>query len=214
MRSRGLLQILLVSMVIGLGSTPVASAYEVEADSVTNTVFVLLRNLHPTADFLSVSVGEDLPSIVSLANATIIPASVAASGSALAAVEFDVAAGAVIGEMGDLTLTITGTAAGNSLDILLTVPLEVVATVPEAQGEVGVGIPAPDPGGTDTDGDGVTDAHEVAFGSDPISAGSVPGKFALDDLPALGMLGVALLAALVIFSGARLARSQRTAGVS
>ena len=203
---------LLLLLVTALGFPPVSSAYDVEVDSLSNQVFVLLRNLNPTADFLSVSMGDNLPSFVPVATATIIPASVPASGSDLAAVDFDVSASALLGEMGDLTIIVSGIEDGKHVDVRLTVPLEVVATAAAAQGELGVGIPAPDPGGTDTDGDGVTDAHEDAFGSDPLNPNSVPGKLACADVPALRQFALILMLALVLLSGARLARSQRMEG--
>jgi len=203
---------LLLAIAISMTLPSLASAYDVEADSSSNSVFVLLRNLDPSADFLSISVGDDLPSFVTSASAVIVPASVAAGESDLAAVEFDVSAGAPLGQTGDLEVTISGVADGRSTDIILTVPLKVVATAAEAQGEVGVGVPAPDPGGTDTDGDGVTDALEIAFGSDPLNSASVPGKPWFADVPGLGWYAMLAVLSLFLLSGAWLARSNsRTA---
>jgi len=173
-----------------------AEAYEVEADSTANTVFVLIWNGNPSASFDSVAISEALPAIVTQATASLVPASVPANGSDLAAVEFDVATGAALGSTGDLVLTVSGTASGLPLDVVLTVPLQVVVTAPTAQGVVGSGIPAPDPGGVDSDGDGVTDALEIAFGSDPFDPASMPGKAM--SVPALGVIGLASLAALLV----------------
>jgi len=181
-----------------------AAAYEVEADTTANTVFVLLWNQNTGAAYESISIGEALPGFVSQATATIVPASVPANGSRLAAIEFDVTAGAVLGSTGDLIVTVSGTASSQPLDVLLTVPLEVVASAPAAQGVVGEGTPAPDPGGTDTDGDGITDALESAFGSDPNDPLSTPGS-SLAAVPALEALGLACLAALLLLCATWLA---------
>ena len=113
----------LASVVLGLlvvmAGPGVVRAYDVEADSVGNSIYVLLRNLHPTAVFSSVSLGSELPAFVPQAAASIVPASVPASGSALAALTFDVAAGTPLGSAGDLELTVSGTAAGNPVECLL-----------------------------------------------------------------------------------------------
>ena len=189
----------LMVVLLSLAQPGLASAYEVEADSSANTVFVLLRNLHPTADFVSLTLGGGLPGFVTAATAGLVPAQVAASGSDLAALEFDVSPTAGLGETGQLTLDLRGTADGKAIRIELDVPLEVVASAPEAQGQVGVGIPAPDPGGADADGDGVSDPLEEAFGSDPMNAASVPGKAAFPGVPGLG--GLAALVLFAVFAG-------------
>ncbi|MDP7570454.1 MAG: thrombospondin type 3 repeat-containing protein, partial [Myxococcota bacterium] len=67
---------------------------------------------------------------------------------------------------------------------------------------------APDPGGADTDGDGVSDALEIAFGSDPSDPLSVPGS-ASAAVPALQALGLTCLAALLVLSTTRLARRRQ-----
>ena len=167
---------LLTTSVLLLVSPSAASAYDVEADSSTNIIYILLRNLNTTASFDSISVADDLPSFVTTATASIVPASVPVSSSDLAAVEFDVSAAALLGETGDIRVTLAGTASGQPVDILLDVPLVVVADAAAAQGEVGSTIPAPDPGGVDTDMDGVSDALETAFGSDPNDPESTPGN--------------------------------------
>ncbi|MEE2702538.1 MAG: thrombospondin type 3 repeat-containing protein [Myxococcota bacterium] len=190
-------------VVLGLLLLPVRDvlAYPVEADSATNTVFVLLRNLHPTAVFESISITETPPGFVSQVAASIIPGTIPGGGSDLAAIEFDVAAGAVLGSTGDLTLTVSGSASGQAIDVVLLVPLEVAAAAPTAQGVVGVGVPAPDPGGPDSDSDGVSDALEVAFGSDPFNAASLPGQASAAALPLFEVSGFAFLAGLLLLCG-------------
>ena len=173
--SRWFSSAVLIGMLLALGAEPAAS-YDVEGDSTDNAVFVLLRNLHATADFDSISVDQNLPGFVSQATASIVPASVPALKSDLAQIDFDVAPTAILGETGDLTITVSGDAAGQPIDLVLTVPLQVAETAPEAQGIVGVGVPAPDPGGVDTDLDGVSDALEVAYGSNPLDPTSLPGE--------------------------------------
>lgn len=185
------------------GSMARGETYEVEANSTANTVFILLWNHQPSATFDSITVGDTLPGFVTQASPTIVPASVPANQSDLAAVEFDVAAAAE-GSTGDLTLIVSGDAGGQPIDVVLTVPLEVVAAAPAAQGLVGEGIPAPDPGGTDTDGDGISDGLEIAFGSDPSDPLSTPGT-TLTAVPALQALGLAGLAALLALGAVRLA---------
>lgn len=186
-----------------------ARAYDVESDSAGNQIFALLRNLHPTAAFDSISISEDLPAFVSQANASIVPPSIPAAGSDLAAIDFDVTPGAALGSVGNLTVTVLGVASGQPIAIILPVPLEVVLTAAEAQGVVGVGVPAPDPGGTDSDTDGVSDALEVAFGSDPFDASSLPGGGPGVSVPLLENLGLAFLVALLLLAGTGLARQRR-----
>lgn len=208
----------LVSFVLTAAPAGPAGAYEVEGDSAGNTVYVLLWNAHPTAVFDSISISETLPAFVSQATASIIPAAVPAHGSDLAAVDFDVAAGATLGATGDLTITVSGSTSGQPIDLVLTVPLEVVATAPVAQGVVGQGVPAPDPGGTDSDGDGVTDALEIAFGSDPSDASSLPGSLSPPPpgpIPLLEDLGFMGLIVLLLGSGTWLAgRRRRDSGIT
>lgn len=191
----------LLGLVVVMAAPGVARAYQVEADSVGNSIYVLLRNMHPTAVFSSVSLGSGIPSFVPQATASIVPSSVPASGSALAALTFDVAAGTPLGSTGDLELTVSGTAAGNPVTVVLLVPLAVVAVAPEAQGVVGVGVPTPDVGGVDSDGDGVSDAHEIAFGSDPFDSSSLPGSASA--VPSLEAFGAAVLVLLLLLLGGR-----------
>ena len=62
----------------------------------------------------------------------------------------------------------------------------------------------PDPGGTDSDGDGISDALEIAFGSDPNNPLSTPGS-ASAAVPALQALGLACLSALLVLCATWLA---------
>ena len=163
-----------------MGCVTHALAYDVETDSTGNAVYMLLLNENPGAVFHSITLGDSSPGFVTAATATIVPETVLGGGSDLAALEFDVIPGATIGSTGDLVLTVSGLAAGTPISVVFTVPLEVVASASAAQGFVGAGVPAPDPGGLDTDGDGVTDSLELAYGSNPNQAGSLPGQVQQD----------------------------------
>lgn len=204
----------LFSFCLVLGASVNTHAYDVEADSVNNSIYILLRNLNSDDAYDSISVTNTAPGIVSAASATIIPASVAASGSDIAAVEFTVAAGATIGATGNLAITVSGTVAGQDVDVDIMVPLEVVANVAATQGFVGTGVPAPDSSGVDSDGDGVSDALELAFGSNPNSADSEPGDpviFTEENVPMLGFLGMLVMGLLFTCFGSAAVR--RNAGV-
>lgn len=206
--SRSLITLLL-SFYLAIGASVSAHAYDVEADSANNSAYILLRNLNTGDAYDSISVTNTAPSIVSAASATIIPASIAASSSDIAAVEFTIAPGASLGDSGDLTITVSGTVAGQSVDVDILVPLEVVASAAAAQGPVGTGVPAPDSSGIDSDNDGVSDALEIAFGSDPNSADSQPGDPITpieENIPMLGLLGMLVMALFFVFSGSAAAR--------
>ena len=183
------------------------AAYDVEADSVDNTVYILLRNLNVGDSYDGVNITSYSPTMITSATATIIPASVAAAGSDLAAINFSVDAGATVGTTGDLTITVSGTVATQSVSFDIIVPLTIVADAPSAQGAVGAGIPAPDPGGIDTDLDGVSDALEIAFGSNPNSAESQPGDpLTSVNVPLLGVFGLLSLAGLLVTFGSKQVR--------
>lgn len=186
-----------------------ALAYDVEADSVDNKVYILLINDNPVDSYDTITINNVPPGIVSAASASIIPASVAGGSSDLAAINFTVSALAVLGDTGDLYATVSGTIAGQHVDVELTVPLTVVANALFAQGFVGTTEPAPDPGGVDTDGDGVTDALEVSFGSNPNSASSMPGDPVVAFIPLFGPVGAVLLALLLFGAGAASARRNK-----
>jgi len=186
-------------LAIALISSEAAFSYQVEAGSSSNEVFMLLVNDQSSATFHSISLTHAAPGIVGAATASIVPALVAAESSDLAALQFDVLPGVALGATGQLVITLAGEAAGKSIETQLIVPLEVVETAPVAQGVVGTGVPAPDPGGSDSDGDGVTDALEVAFGSNPNDPESFPGQPSA--VPALGWVGVVLLTLLSLVGG-------------
>ncbi|MCH2170706.1 hypothetical protein MK489_07965 [Myxococcota bacterium] len=101
-----------------------AAAYEVEPDSTGNAIYILLWNAHPCADFESIHISDGLPAFVSVATASILPASVPAATSDLAAVEFDVGSSASLGAMGSITLTVSGSSAGQPVDVILEVPAD------------------------------------------------------------------------------------------
>ncbi|MGB5325387.1 MAG: family 16 glycosylhydrolase [Pseudomonadales bacterium] len=178
------------------------AAYDVEAATSGNTVYILLKNPNPGAVFHSISISNTPPAFVSAASATLIPATVPGARSRLAAVEFDVAAGSATGSSGDLVLAVSGIAAGQNADFDITVPLTVVNTAPLAQGVIGSTVPAADPDGIDSDVDGVVDSLETAFGSDPNDSTSTPGQASNlpgENVPAL-MLSSYIVLALVLFA--------------
>lgn len=181
------------------GLIPSVFAYDVEADSVGNSVYILLKNTNPAATFDSVSLSENSPSFVSSATATILPASVPVNGSDLAALDFNIAPGTLVGTTGNLVITASGTAASQPVEVVMVVPLEVVASAAIAQGVIGSTIPVADEGGVDSDMDGVTDALEMAFGSDAFFAGSTPvaGGLVTASVPIMGALGLLVLAGLL-----------------
>ncbi len=78
------------ALILMLSSANTVFAYDVESDSTSNTAYVLLRNLNPSAVFESITIGDSVPSFVSLATATIVPGSIPASASALGAIDFDI----------------------------------------------------------------------------------------------------------------------------
>ena len=150
-------------------------AYDVETSSQNNIAYVLLVNDNPGAVFHSIAISQSLPSFVTSANVSIVPDTVLGGGASLAAVEFDVFY-APQGTVENLVLTVSGQAAGADLTFDVSIPLEIAASAAAVQGQYGSTIPAPDPGGVDTDGDGISDALEVAFGSNPQLAGSTPSN--------------------------------------
>lgn len=191
---------------------PLSFAYDVEADSIGNKVYILLINDNPTASYDSIAINYLPPGIVTSASASIIPASVAAGGSDLAALDFDIDPSAVLGASGNLDITVIGSINGQSVNVELSVPLLVVTNVAAAQGEVGSTIPAPDPGGVDSDNDGISDALEIAFDSNPFNPESLPGVLEAVNVPLFGILGAASLAILLLISGSS-AKRRRNAGL-
>jgi len=157
--------------------TSSAQAYDVEFPIEDNTIYILLVNDNPGAVFHSISIDtpETLPSFVTSAEVTIVPETVVGGGSALAAVKFNTFY-APAGTSADFVLSVSGQAAGVAINFDVTVPLTIVASAAATQGQVGTGIPAPDPGGVDSDNDGISDALEVAFGSDPQVSTSTPSE--------------------------------------
>ncbi|MDG2035541.1 MAG: hypothetical protein P8J42_02905, partial [Pseudomonadales bacterium] len=115
-----------LSALASLGSA-FTFAYDVEANSDGNKVYILLVNDNPATSYDAITINNVPPAIVSSASATIIPASVAAGGSDLAALEFNVASNAQLNTVGDLSITVTGSVGGRSVDVDSTVPLTVVA---------------------------------------------------------------------------------------
>lgn len=207
---------LMMSCLVGLSN--IALAYEIEADSTANSVYVLLINENPGAVFHSITVETARPLFLTNVNTTITPATVLGGGSDLLALEFDVFSWVTAGASGDLVLTVSGLAAGNSVSFDITVPLEVVAAAAPTQGLIGVGLPAPDAGGLDTDGDGISDALEVAFGSDPLVTESTPGNLVelpvTVRIPFVPFFGLFVLAAVLGSVGVSRARQRQISQIS
>ena len=181
-------------------------AYDVEANSDGNKVYILLVNDNPATSYDAITINNVPPAIVSSASATIIPASVAAGGSDLAALEFNVASNAQLNTVGDLSITVTGSVGGRSVDVDITVPLTVVANASGAQGEVGSIIPRPDVDGIDSDNDGISDILEVAFDANPYDPNSLPGELETTNVPMFGVFGAVALALLLLVSGSSATR--------
>ena len=181
-------------------------AYDVEANSTGNKVYILLVNDNPATSYDAITITNLPPAIVSSASASIVPASVAAGGSDLAALEFNVASNAQLNSIGDLSITVTGSIGDRSVNVDLTVPLTVVANATLAQGEVGSITPRPDPDGVDSDNDGVSDVLEYAFDSNPYNPESFPGQIETTNIPMVGALGAMVLALLILVSGSSATR--------
>lgn len=194
--------------------TSLSLAYDVEADSIDNKVYILLINDNPTATYQSITINNVPPAIVTSASASIIPASVAGGGSDLAALDFDVDVAALLGATGDLDITVSGSINGQSVDVELTVPLTVVLSAAPAQGEVGATVPAPDLGGVDSDNDGISDALEIAFDSSPFDYLSLPGELEAMDVPIFGFIGAASLALLLLISGSSATRRRNASMIA
>ena len=190
----------LVLLSISATFSSAALGYEVEADSQNNTIYILLRNTQSNA-YTNLNLNHSAPAIVSAVTTSILPSVISANSSDLLAVTLDIPSGTQLGAIGDLTLTISGEMNGLSSDIHLVVPLTVVSSADSAQGIIGSSVPAPDPGGIDSDADGVSDALELAFGSNPFSALLLPGEnnAAFVNVPVTGFIGLGVLAAMLLF---------------
>ena len=183
-------------------SSVAAYAYDVEADSQNNTIYILLSNSN-SSSYNAVSLSHSSPAIISSVSIELLPDSILANSSDLLAVNIDIPNGISLGAVGELDLTISGEVNGLSVDIDIVVPLAVVASANLAQGFVGSTVPAPDPGGIDSDSDGVSDALELAFGSDPNNGASLPGQpdAVSVNVPLTGVAGLIMLALMVAFIG-------------
>ena len=168
--------LVMFSLSFFMGYASHVMAYDVEAASLDNTVYVLLVNDNPGAVFHSISISvESQPTFVPRAEITAVPDTVFGGGSGLVGLEFDAFLPSA-GSTQNIVLNVSGQAAGAAINFDVTVPLSIVASAAATQGQVGTGIPVPDPGGVDTDNDGVSDALEVAFGSDPQVSTSTPSE--------------------------------------
>jgi len=169
---------------------------QVEPDSLANRVYVMLLHSSQVAPISDLVVTPSEPSFVGSASVTFVPAEVPVGSGRIVAVEFDVLASASVGETGNLVLGVSGSVEGAPLDFDVILPLEVVSAARLAQGVTGSEEPVPANDDPDSDGDGVSDQHELAFGSDPDDATSIPGKSMLLSVP-LGAWTWSLIAALI-----------------
>ncbi len=169
-------------------------AYDVEVDSTENKAYVLLKNLNADADFSAINIINTLPHFVDQAIVSIEPGLVNMGSSELALIEFDIKTDAIIGDSGNLNINIAGSKSEQPVNLILTIPLNVVATAAPAQGSIGTAEPTQDFSGIDTDNDGVNDVYEVAFGSDPYDANSTPSSGTTSTLPTFNVPSLSLLA--------------------
>ena len=161
-------------------------AYDVENLSSNNEIFILLMNESPGAVVHSIQISNSLPPFVTDVETEFVPQTVVGGGSGLLKINFDIGFG-VVGSQGDMTFLIEGLAAGKTVTTSLTIPLNIVA-IGEAQnqqGQLGSATPVEDQDGADSDNDGVTDLHELAYGSNPYSSESTPLNVSDDDLDGL-----------------------------
>lgn len=192
---RRFLSYVLSFLLCSVFSSVAAYAYDVEADSQNNAIYILLSNSN-SSSFNAVSLSHSSPAIMSSLSVEVLPNSILANSSDLIAVKIDIPSGVSLGAVGELDLTISGEVNGLAVDIDIAVPLAVVASADLAQGFVGSTLPAPDPGGFDSDSDGVSDALELAFGSDPNNGASLPGQpdVVSVNVPLNGLAGLTALA--------------------
>ena len=181
-----------------------AQAYDIEANSTDNSIYVLLNNPEGNSVFSSISLTIQSPSFISSASANFIPSAINSNRSDVLSLNFDVYNNVSLGNSGDMTINISGIVAGQLVSFPVTIPLTVVSNSYSAQGEIGAGIPPTNGDTTDSDGDGISDGLEIAFGSDANNIESYPGGPIIATVPMLNGLAFLLLALLI-------ARTQRLA---
>ncbi len=186
-------------------------AYEIEANSTDNSIYVLLNNPEGNSTFSSISLTIQSPSFISSASASFIPSAINSNRSDVLSLNFDVYNNVSLGDSSDMTINISGIVAGQLVSFSVTIPLTVVSNSDSAQGEIGAGIPPTNGDTTDSDGDGISDVLEIAFGSDANNIESYPGGPIIATVPILNGLAFLLLA-LLIARIQRLAKGSKQLG--
>jgi hypothetical protein len=189
-----------------------AQAYDIEANSTDNSIYVLLNNPEGNSVFSSISLTIQSPSFISSASATFIPSAINSNRSDVLSLNFDVYNNVSLGNSGDMTINISGIVAGQLVSFPVTIPLTVVSNSDSAQGEIGAGIPPTNGDTTDSDGDGISDVLEIAFGSDANNIESYPGGPIIATVPMLNGIAFLLLACLIARAQRLANRATRSAG--
>lgn len=182
---------------LSLSVSSTSQAYDVEANSFDNTIYLLLKNPTSNAPFSSIDLSIQSPPFINAASATFIPSSIDSNRSDLLALTFDVYNDIALASNGNMVITVNGIISGQWVSFPVTVPLTVVNSSQAAQGEIGSGPPPTNGDPADTDGDGISDALETAFGSDANNNESFPGGPIIANVPMLNGIGFLLLAYLM-----------------
>ena len=200
-----------LAMWLCLAATNFSVAYEVEASSTDNSIYLLLTNPAANSTFSSISLTVQSPPFVSSASASFIPSAINSHRSDVLALDFDVYNNVSLGDSGDMTISVSGIVAGQLVSFPVTIPLTVVSNSDSAQGEIGAGIPPTNGDTTDSDGDGISDVLEIAFGSDASNNESYPGGPIIATVPMLNGIAFLLLALLIAKAQRFAKRSKRLA---
>ena len=170
----------------------VAPAFSVTADSQGNRVYLIIwhRDVNFPLEAISIQITSS-PAELSSVSPNHTPATIPPNSGRVGGLEFDVALGAVLGNLSDLVVTVQGTVDGKVVMVPINVPLQVSASAPLLQGTIGDPSLVPGLETLDTDGDGTPDLDEILEGRDP---------FVVDPpmVPTIPPLGLVLLALLML----------------